>query len=303
MLSEYEERPARKICLTLWEAMMKAVKKVRSFRNAVRLFPLTLILAALAIPTCKANESPLAVPSGTILPIRLNTTISSAKSKAGEEITGRIMQDVPLPSGAKIRAGSKVVGHIVGVNAATTGTGGSISIQFDKLISSHQTIAITTNLRAIAGFMGVIEAQTPTTSPGQGDNIYALTTVQVGGDVAYGFGGPVTTSTNADDVVGKELKDGVLGQVRAKEGTACRGAIDGNDRPQALWVFSSDACGAYRLEHVSIAHAGRSNPVGVIVLASDESNLKIRAGAGMLLRVTAGGTKAQQSDDRGRPTS
>lgn len=267
---------------------MKAVKRVSSFQNAVRLLSLTAVFAALAIQPCKANENSPTIPSGTILPIRLNTTISSTKSKAGEEITGRIMQDIPLSSGARIRAGSRVVGHVVEVNPASNSSGARISIQFDKLISSHQTIAVTTNLRAIVGFMGVIEAQTPTTSPGQGDNIYALTTVQVGGDVAYGFGGPVTTSTSPDDVVGKELKDGMLGQVRAKEGTECRGAIDGNDRPQALWVFSSDACGAYRLEHVSIAHAGRSNPVGVIVLASDESHLAIRAGAGMLLRVTSG---------------
>jgi hypothetical protein len=275
---------------------MKAAKEVRSFRNAVCLFPVTLILAALAIPACKANESPLAIPSGTILPVRLNTTISTTKSKIGQEITGRIMQDVPLAPDVRIRAGSKVIGHIVAVDPANS-AGARISIQFDKLISSQQTTLITTNLRAIAGFMGVDEAQTPTTAPGQGDNIYALTTVQVGGDVVYGFGGPVTTSTNPEDVVGKELKDGVLGQVRSKEGTKCRGAIDGNDRLQALWVFSSDACGAYRLEHISIAHAGRSDPVGVIVLASDDSKLMIRAGAGMLLRVTAKGGNAIASAD------
>jgi len=79
----------------------------------------------------------------------------------------------------------------------------------------------------------------------------------------------------------------VLGQVRAKDGTECRGAVDGNDRPQALWVFSSDACGTYGLERVSIAHAGRSNPLGIIVLISERGNLKIAGGAGMLLRVNA----------------
>jgi hypothetical protein len=276
---------------------MKAAKEVRSLRNAVRLFPLTLILAALAIPICVANENPLTIPSGTILPVRLNTTISTVKSKPGEEITGRIMQDIPLSAGVRIRAGSKIVGHIADVSPATNGAGARISVVFDKLISSHETIPITTNLRAIVSFIGVDEAQTPTTAPGQGDNIYALTTVQVGGDVVYGFGGPVTTSTNPDDVVGKSMKDGVLGQVRAKEGTMGRGAIDGNVRPQALWVFSSDACGAYRLEHVSIAHAGRSEPVGVIVLASDQSRLAIRAGAGMLLRVIGNGRNANVSAD------
>src|SRR5580700_9337894 len=55
----------------------------------------------------------LVIRAGTILPVRLNATLSSGKAKAGQAITGRIMQDVPLTGGAKIPAGSKVVGHIV----------------------------------------------------------------------------------------------------------------------------------------------------------------------------------------------
>jgi len=230
----------------------------------------------------------IAVPSGTILPVHLNSTISSAKCKPGRVITGRIMQDVPLASGARVREGSKVVGHIVEVTPASAGGQVRISLLFDKLISSHQTISITTNLRAIAGFMEVRDAQTPF-GAGEGDVYRWLTTVQVGGDVAYGDGGPVTTGEDAHDVVGKVINGGVLGRVRAKEGTRCRGAIDGNDTPQALWVFSSDACGTYGLEHMGITHAGRTAPVGVITLAPNRRDFKIRSGAGMLLRVDGNG--------------
>jgi len=229
-----------------------------------------------------------AIPPGTMLPIHLNSTISSAKSKPGQMITGRIMQDVPLATGARVREGSKVVGHIVEVTPATTGTQARISLQFDKLISSHQTISIITNLRAIAGFMDVRDAQAPLGAGESNDNQW-LTTVQVGGDVAYGEGGPVTSGENANIVVGKLVKGSLLGRVRAKEGAKCRGAINGNDSPQALWVFSSDACGVYGLEHITIAHAGRTDPTGVIALASEHGNLKIRSGAGMLLRVTESG--------------
>ena len=271
---------------------MKLTSKEYGSAKVVSLFLFTLILTAVAGRPSSANEGALTIPSGTILPVRLNSTISSTNCKPGQEITGRIMQDVPLPSGMTVRAGSKVIGHIAEVVPATSAGNARISIQFDKLISSGQTVTINTNLRAITSFMGVMEAQTPTTAPGEGDNFDALNTVQVGGDVAYGFGGPVTTSTNPNDVVGKELKDGMLGQVRAKEGTQCRGALDGNNNPQALWVFSSDACGTYRLEHISIAHAGRTAPVGVIVLSSDKKVLKISEGAGMLLRVTTVGPKA-----------
>jgi hypothetical protein len=229
----------------------------------------------------------LAIVSGTILPVRLNSTISSSKCRPGQVITGRIMQDVPLSAGARIRAGNKVIGHILEVVPASTGAPARISLQFDKLISSHQTISITTNLRAIAGFMRIIEAQTPPIGPGESDVYRWLTTVQVGGDVVYGEGGPVTSGENADQIVGREVNGGVLGQVRAKAGAKCRGAMEGNDSPQALWVFSSDACGTYGLERISIAHAGRTDPTGVIVLASDSGNLKIAGGAGLLLRVNA----------------
>lgn len=261
-------------------------------RRAWRLLlPSALFCATVILQTVNASEGALIVPSGTILPVRLNNTLSSTKSKPGQVITGRIMQDVPLPAGARIKAGSKVLGHILDVTPASNGSYARISLQFDKLVSAHQTIPISMNLRALTSFVGVVEAQTPTTAPGQGDDFYALTTLQVGGDVVYGNGGPVTTGANSNDVVGKKLSDGVLGQVRAKEGTKCRGVIDGNDSPQALWVFSSDACGVYGMEHIRIAHAGRTEPIAVIVLASDQSTLKVAAGAGMLLRVNSNAAK------------
>jgi len=44
--------------------------------------------------------------------------------------------------------------------------------------------------------------------------------------------------------------------------------------------------GTYGLEHLGIAHAGRTDPGGVIMRASGNANLKLPAGTGMLLRVT-----------------
>jgi hypothetical protein len=81
--------------------------------------------------------------------------------------------------------------------------------------------------------------------------------------------------------------DGVLDQVNAssRQGKDCRGAVDGNSSPAAMWVFSSDACGTYGLSQIRIAHAGRTQPVGVIVLISEKGQLKLPSGAGMLLRV------------------
>jgi len=237
-------------------------------------------------PEAKAVAG-IAIPAGTILPIELHSTLSPEKSKPGQLVSGRIMQDVPLASGVTIKAGSKVLGRVVAVTPASAGVPPSISLQFDQLISAHQTISITTNLRAIAGFMRIDEAQIPTTGPSESDVYRWLPTTQIGGDAVYGADGQVGSAENADEIIGHSVDGGVLGQVRAKPGTPCRGAIAGNDAPQALWVFSSDACGPYGLAHLSIAHAGRTSPAGVIILASDTAKLKIPGGTGMLLRVNA----------------
>jgi len=145
-------------------------------------------------------------------------------------------------------------------------------------------LLVVTSLRAIAGFMTVIESGVPDEAPAEGAPYTWLPTTQIG-DSVYGVWGPVMSWNDASEVVGKSVGDGVLARPKAKEGTSCRGELEGNDTPQALWVFSTDACGAYGIEHLNIVHAGRTHPVGTIVLASETQNVKLRNGDGLLLRV------------------
>jgi hypothetical protein len=72
-------------------------------------------------------------------------------------------------------------------------------------------------------------------------------------------------------------------RVRLTANGPCRAAVAGNDRPQALWLFSSDACGVYDIPGLTIAHAGRST--GTIDLVSHSGSFDIRSGSGWLLRV------------------
>jgi hypothetical protein len=256
-------------------------------RAGIAMDKVALVGASSARPSdTKTGANQSSIPLGTILPVILRTTIAPEKMKEGETIRGEIAQDVPLPGGAKIRKGSKVEGHVVEVVAAGNGNNAKISIRFAKVYSHGQAIPVKTNLRALAGFMDVQDAGLPQQAPGEGDVHNWWTTTQVGGESVYGASGPVMSAEDASKVVGKSVNDGVLVQVRAKEGTKCRGAIDGNNNPQALWVFSSDACGIYGISNVKIAHAGRTEPVGTIVLEMQGRNTKIRSAAGMLLRVT-----------------
>ncbi|MFZ0802286.1 MAG: hypothetical protein WBQ09_07305 [Terriglobales bacterium] len=222
------------------------------------------------------------IPAGTILPVALNSSLNSGKLKPGQIIHGRVMQDVPLAPGSKIHAGTKVIGHVIDVKPANGAGGGQVSLRFDTLMVSKQRVPITANLRTLASPMDVEAAQVPESGPDRGTSQAAWTTDQIGGEVVYRGGGPVANGLRS---VGEPTYGGVLVRVSAKPGTNCRGDMEGNDRLQALWVFSSDACGTYGFADLAIVHAGRSNPVGEISLASDHGDINVRAGSGMLLRV------------------
>jgi hypothetical protein len=222
------------------------------------------------------------IPAGTILPVALNSSLNSRKVKPGQVITARVMQDVPLSPGSTIHAGAKVIGRVIDVKPANGGSGAQVSFRFDTLVASKRRIPIITNLRALASMMAVEAAQLPESGPDRGTSQNAWTTDQIGGEVVYRGGGPVADGLRS---VGEPTYGGVLVHVSAKPGSPCRGEIEGNDRLQALWVFSSDACGVYDFANLAIVHAGRTDPVGEITLASDKGEVNIRAGSGMLLRV------------------
>ena len=239
----------------------------------------SLLLASLLVTTLFAQD----VPGGTVLPARLNSSIDSQKNKPGQLITARIMQDVPLPDGGKIPAGAKVIGHVLSASPAATGSA-SISLRFDTLRFAGHTLPVITNLRALASMMEVHDAQVPLTGTDRVTPWAWMTTTLVGGEAGFGEGGPVT---HGSKVVGQAAPGGVLVRLSNKPGTSCRGALEGNDRLQALWVFSSDACGIYGFSDLEIAHAGRAAPVGQITLSSKQGRIHISGGSGLLLRVNA----------------
>jgi hypothetical protein len=231
----------------------------------------------------KPPSSSLQIPNGTILPIRLNRGFSAKTVSIGEPIRGRIMQAVPLPNGSTIPEGATVSGKILSVALASNGAGETVSFAFNQLAFDHQKLAIAVDLRALASAMTVELAQVPDQTYGFGTPPPWADSTQIGGDSVYGVGGEVTDSENHP--VGKALYNGVLVHVRAQPNGPCRGPLDGDDRLQALWLFSSDACGVYGMQGVSITHAGRTDPLGVIVLAAPTGKLKLRSGSAMLLRV------------------
>jgi hypothetical protein len=217
------------------------------------------------------------IPPATALPITLNTTLDVRKLVSGQRISASIAQDVPLPSGGKLRAGSRVTGRVL---QAGTKVGGRtyVRLRFDQVGANGRDIAVTTSLRAVASSREVQDAQLPEHGPILGESSANWTTTQVGGDVVYRGGGHVV---HDEAIVGDPVKDGVLAVLVSARRPGCEAGS--GDRRLALWVFSSSACGAYGyFGRLDIARAGDSSPMGEIVLES-KKNVRVGTGTAMLL--------------------
>ncbi len=236
--------------------------------------------AALLLPLAAVAQS--ALPAGTVLPVSLDSSLNSRKAHPGQTIRGVIMQNIP---GTSIHRGAKVLGHVVQVTTLQNGQA-TVELRFDTLETRRRRIPLQVDLRALTSFPEVEEAQVPEDMADRGTTPETATTQQIGGEQVYRGGGPVTSGLT---IVGQPVPNGVLALPRVQPGKPCRGIVAGNHQPQALWLFSSDACGVYGYSQLRIAHSGRTNPVGDILLVSEKGPLQLRSGTGLLLRVQGGG--------------
>jgi hypothetical protein len=240
-------------------------------------------------PRGAARNSPVQnsaqIPVGTVLPLRLENTIDIKQAHPDEVVEARIMQDVPLPDRGKIPMKLVVKGSILSVVKDSDGAGVKLSLKFDQIDDRKQTLVAATSLRAIASYQAVRAAQMSFTGPDSGTPAGWANTVQIGGDIRFGDGGPVRN--RAKQKVGKGVLGGVLVHVHANPGRGCDGPVNGDDHPQALWVFSADACGVYKLDAIQITHTGKSAPTGEITLHFEKDNMKLDSGTALLLRVVS----------------
>lgn len=223
------------------------------------------------------------LPPGTVLPIRLDGSLEINSLRAEQRFPARIAQEVPLPGKEKISLRSRVMGTVISVNKDSDGSAVSVSLKFDQLEEQKVTFNITSSLRAVASFQAVRNAQMSLTGADAGSPAGWATTVQIGGDNRFGDGGKVRNTQK--QAVGKGVLGGVLVHIAANPALGCDGPEAGNDRLQALWVFSSNACGVYDLKHVRIIHNGQADPVGVITLEFAKADMKLESGTAFLLRI------------------
>jgi hypothetical protein len=223
------------------------------------------------------------LPVGTVLPVALSSQINAEKSEPGDRVSGKLAQYVSV-DGMRLRRGTEVRGRIVQAQPGSAGSPARIVLAFDTIRVQGRDVPVTTSLRALASMQDVYEAGLPTnTVDDYGSWIRDWNTLQIGGQEVYRGNGTVMEGR---DVVGKATVVGeVFGEPKTWPWSAC--ARDhATNTEQSFWVFSTDACGVYGFEGLKLAHAGRSDPLGQIVLES-AGKLRIQAGTGFLLMVTS----------------
>jgi hypothetical protein len=242
--------------------------------------PMILFVAGLSTASLRGQT----LAPGTTIPARLQDTLNSEKESPGKTFTMKTTQDIPFNDHQVIRKGAKLTGHILAAESIKKGEHESrLALQFDTLEFSHQRTSIALGLRAIASFMAVEEAEAPTNDPDMG--LSSWTTQQIGGDVIYRGGGPVTTSSG--EVVGKPVSDGIMARLTApREGTYPNNLHCSSDETlHALGLFGSSACGVYGFSHLTIEQDGFTQPKGQIVLGSSSKSVKVDSGSQLLLQV------------------
>lgn len=220
------------------------------------------------------------IPAGTVLPVMLSSSVDARHLKPGETIAGKLMQDVALPDGWKIRHGSTVSGKIVEVDAGGAASPSTVELSFTRLRSGKREIPISVELRALASPGQVFEARLPTNAiDDYGTSTSDWNTIQVGGAGVYRGSGEVVQDGS---VVGRATDYGaVTAKLMPSPEAGCSHA---GDREQALWVFSPAACGTYGYPDLKVVRRGKGD--GVIELQSP-GNLHIGGGSGWLLKTNA----------------
>jgi len=250
-------------------------------------FLLAVSALALFLPAWTAAPpvgQTLKLPIGTLLPVSVENELSSKKLVKDQNLEARITQDVPLPGKEKVPAGSKLLGSVVDVPYMEDGPS-SITFRFTSLeIKRAGTIPIVVALRAMTTFTAARDAQISNQENGPGSPGSWASTMQIGGDMRYGDGGKVTDRHNHK--IGKATTNGgVLARPQDSPGSPCAGWPDATQAPQALWVFSANACGLYDMKNVRLSHAGNKEPLGEITLSRDQGEIKLMKSSALLLRV------------------
>jgi hypothetical protein len=248
----------------------------------------TSILLSFAITQAANAALPVQLlPPKTTLPIIFTGSVDAKNAHVGDLVLAKTIQNVDLPGGARLPAGSKVIGHVVGSTAFAFDRRAyarqkqaRLSIHFDEVSTGKTSFALNVYVRAIADPISAWDAEMPT--PNSYDS--APETNQIGGDIVRRSMDEVVS--NNGDVVGYRRHADVYAHLISAVGNAPN-ACDGSDTEQAMGAFSASACGLYGFAGSELLKTAAGVETSTMTLVSTRQTPRIWKHSTALLEVIA----------------
>jgi hypothetical protein len=109
-----------------------------------------------------ASAAPMSPVDGELV-----SKLDSKTAKAGDDVVVRTKAPVRTADGTEVPKGSKLVGHVVAVQASGEGANSQVALQFDHVeLKSGQSLAVHSQIQSIAPAVGAASASGPTAGPG-----------------------------------------------------------------------------------------------------------------------------------------
>src|SRR5712692_4087001 len=99
-------------------------------KSAAAFLSLALVFA-LSIPA--SARWTVTIPVGTVIPLRMDTYLSSETSRVGDRFMATVSRDVAVNGILALPAGTKVEGRVTGAAPATRSRAGTIAVAFDRI--------------------------------------------------------------------------------------------------------------------------------------------------------------------------
>jgi len=112
----------------------------------------TLLAAVLAFFSFSAVAHEVALPAGTVIPVRLKTTASSATSRPGDVVLAAVRSDIVQNGRVVIPAGSEVRGQVVSARRPGKVSGQAyLAVSFDSVTVRGRSYKLSTRTLAAVG--------------------------------------------------------------------------------------------------------------------------------------------------------
>jgi hypothetical protein len=168
-------------------------------------------------PPNSSSASP-AAPTAEMSPVNgeLINKLDSKTAKNGDSVIVQTKTPVKTPDGTVIPKGSKLVGHVMGVQASQPGQNSTVALQFDRVeLKGGKTMPVHSQIQSISPAEGAASASGPSTIGGAATN----------GSQAAGSSNPSTSGATNGSASGAQGPGGSPGAASTAGGVPPPGTL------------------------------------------------------------------------------